>query len=652
MVWDGDCGFCRFWITRWQSWTRDKIEYVSYQKLLPTGRFPELSVEECEKAVQYIDRDGNISRAAEAVFRSLTHTRLLGWLLWFYLTVPLVPPVTETFYRFVAGHRTIFSWSNRLLWGRNPEIPTYRQTTDLFVRGVGFVFLIAFFSLWTQIHGLVGDHGILPASGFMSSVGQYFDQNSVGISRYLKFPTLGWLAAGDTALSVYSLVGIVCSALVMVGLFPALTMFVCWVLYLSLTGLGQDFLSFQWDALLLETGFLAILVSPWSRTLRTATGKGRFIGIFLVRWLLFRLMLESGLVKLASGDPVWRDLTALGFHFETQPLPTWIGWFAHQLPAGLLKAGTFGMFVIELIVPLFIFAPRRLRLIAFAPLVGFQIVILLTGNYGFFNLLTIVLGFSLLDDRAIEAVKNFSIQSVARLRPKPETDRATSGGAESSARTGNDVFQDTGSLALSQPAASPEVLRSFMLRRACLTTYAVLAISIGGLQIVASTGGRVSAFGPVGWASNHLAPFHLINNYGLFAVMTRSRPELVIEGSADGINWQPYVFKYKPGPLDQRPAFLPFHMPRLDWQMWFAALNEGNAPRWIHQFCERLFERSPEVTALLQSNPFETDPPRYIRVLAYDYSFTRSSDNSGNWWQAAHKRYYLPILQYQRPDQR
>ncbi len=633
MVWDGDCGFCKFWITRWRSWTRDRVEYISYQEAQRTERFPELAVEDCEQAVQYVDADGKIYRAAEAVFRSLTHSRWLGWLLWVYLHIPLVAPVTETAYRFVARNRPAFSRVNRVLWGRNPEIPAYQQTRHLLVRSVGFIFLIGFFSLWTQIHGLVGEHGILPASGFMPAVDQYFDQNGIGVSRYLKFPTLGWLAAGDTALSIYCMAGIVCSALVMAGVVPALALFGCWLLYLSLTGLGQDFLSFQWDALLLETGFLAILIAPWCRHLKSASGVGRFFGVFLVRWLLFRLMLESGIVKLSSGDPVWRDLTALNYHFETQPLPTWIGWFAHQLPAGLLKTATFTMFVIELVVPLFIFAPRCLRLIAFLPLVGLQIMILLTGNYGCFNLLTIVLCLSLLDDRAIETTKTALTRLWTTIRRQ---DPSTTNKSLEPVNVHPDARQS--------PTAKAQSVS--------LTAYAVLAVSIGGLQILASTGARVPAFGPVGWASNQLAPFHMINNYGLFAVMTRLRPELVIEGSQDGVNWLPYKFKYKPGPLDHRPGMLPFHMPRLDWQMWFAALNEGNVPGWINRFCERLFEHSPDVIRLLANDPFPEQPPKYLRILAYNYEFTDWKQHSDDWWQARNKRYYLPLLEYQPPERR
>jgi hypothetical protein len=190
------------------------------------------------------------------------------------------------------------------------------------------------------------------------------------------------------------------------------------------------------------------------------------------------------------------------------------------------------------------------------------------------------------------------------------------------------------------------------LRLGLLGVYAFVVTLIGLAQLEEVFGSVPGGDGPVTWLRRQVEPFRLVNRYGLFAVMTTSRPEITVEGSLDGVEWRPYVFKYKPGPLDRPPPIVPLHMPRLDWQMWFAALSEGNPPRWIHRFCERLFERSPTVTALLDVDPFETEPPRYVRVLAYDYSFTKSDDGPGNWWQAANKRYYLPILEYEQPDRR
>ena len=216
-------------------------------------------------------------------------------------------------------------------------------------------------SLWVQVHGLVGERGILPAGEFIHAAGSYFDQGGLGIGRYFSLPTFGWIAAGDVALHVYCALGTLCALLALAGIFPAAALAVCWLLYLTLVGLGQDFLSFQWDTLLLEAGLLAALMSPWTKRWRAIVAVNPCWGILLARWLVFRLMFESGAVKLVSGDPVWRNLTALRFHFETQPLPHWLGWYAHQLPGWVLKPATLLMFVVELLVPFLIFAPRRLR---------------------------------------------------------------------------------------------------------------------------------------------------------------------------------------------------------------------------------------------------------------------------------------------------
>ncbi|HAV61060.1 MAG TPA: hypothetical protein DCY13_01685, partial [Verrucomicrobiales bacterium] len=391
MIFDGDCDFCRFWIERWRRWAPAEMDFAPFQDESLRSRFPEITVERCERAVQLVGTDGRVLSGAEAVFQSVAATRWLGWLARAYRAIPLVAPTTERAYAFVASHRPAFSRINRCIWGTNPEPPRYERTTVCFIRAVALVFLVAFVSLWTQIHGLVGEQGILPAERFMTAVGPYFDQNGAGLGRYWRLPTLGWLAAGDGALHFYCLLGVIGSLAVLAGWFPAIGLFVCWLTYLSLTLLGQDFLSFQWDILLLETGFLACLVAPWSSRLKVSAGVRMFGGILLVRWLLFRLMLESGVVKLTSGDLTWRNLTALQFHFETQPLPTWLGWHAHHLPQWLLKSATVVMYGIELVVPLLIFAPRRLRLFAASVLALFQLAIMATGNYGFFNVLTLVL---------------------------------------------------------------------------------------------------------------------------------------------------------------------------------------------------------------------------------------------------------------------
>ena len=278
-------------------------------------------------------------------------------------------------------------------------------TSWLFLRFLAIINLIAFISIWTQIDGLIGSEGILPAQDYFTLL-----QERLGPERYLLAPSLFWFNASDTALHFICGTGIFLSLLLIVNIAPVIILFLLWLFYLSLTVAGQDFLSFQWDILLLEINFVAIFIAP--RRLFSKYGKFEspsFLGIWLLRFLLFKLMFLSGAVKLLSGDSTWRDLTALFYHYETQPLPTVIGWYVHQLPQFLQKASVVLMFAIELLVPFLIFTPRKLRIYGFFILTSFQIMIFVTGNYCFFNLLTIALCIMLLDDemfRQLLKIKN------------------------------------------------------------------------------------------------------------------------------------------------------------------------------------------------------------------------------------------------------
>ena len=265
--------------------------------------------------------------------------------------------------------------------------------------------------------------------------------------------------------------------------------------------------------------------------------------IWLMRWLLFRLMFLSGAVKLLSGDPTWRNLTALEYHYWTQPLPTPLAWYAAQLPAWFQRFSVVMVFAVELVVPFLIFAPRRIRHVVAGLIVSLELLIALTGNYAFFNLLTILLCILLLDDSFFRRWLPASL--VRRLNTNAKTDRP----ACISVRFGKRI-------------------------RVLL---AIFIFTVTGAQLFAAfghTGGVPRfAFRWIDWQS----PFYIANTYGLFAVMTTSRTEIVVEGSNDGAVWQPYEFKYKPGDLARRPAWVAPHQPRLDWQMWFAAL--GNLSR-------------------------------------------------------------------------
>ena len=471
---------------------------------------------------------------------------------------------------------------------------SYALVRWLFLRLLGAVYLVAFASLAPQLPGLIGAHGLLPAAPFLA-----WAHSVYGPGAYELLPTIFWFGAGDVALGLAVWAGVALSVLLIADVAPRPVLATLWVLYLSITVVGQDFLSFQWDALLLETGLLAALWAPpgW-RPRRDAPPPSAAVR-WLLLLLLFKLMFLSGATKLLSGDPTWRHLTALDYHFETQPLPPWTAWYAHRLPGGLHRAGTAGMFVIELVAPWLVLAPSRFRAMrhgGIALLVLLQAAIALTGNYGFFNLLAIVLCIAALDDRLLRRVLPLEF---------------TPGGRERRA---------WGTLVT---AAAPVL---FLL--SALSCWAELAYTLPN--------GRGVGLMPR-WASAALgiaAPFRSVNGYGLFRVMTTQRPEIVVEGSRDGRDWKAYEFRYQPGSVARAPAFVaPLH-PRLDWQMWFAALAPANNLSLLQALSQQLRAGSPEVLALFGRNPFPGEPPRFIRFAEYDYRFTTPAERSrsGAWW--------------------
>lgn len=464
----------------------------------------------------------------------------------------------------------------------------------LFFPLLGAVYLLAFLSLWPQLLGLIGSRGMLPAAPYLRAVAA-----QLGAERFFLLPTLFWLGSSDTALLVVCGLGIVASVLVLFGrlVWPALLVAVA--CYLAFLGVGRDFMGFQWDGLLIEVGGLALLAHP-VRPLRKSTGAMVPVGRWLLLWLVARFMWSAGWAKLRSGDPTWRDLSALHFHFETQPLPTLLGYFAHQLPGAMKKLSVVLMFVIELGAPLLMLVPR-LRRHAFLPFVGLMVIIAATGNYGFFNALSVVLFVLLLPDAWLR--RWLPARLLRRLEATPAP-----------------------SLGTPKQLPAPMILR------------AVVAALLG----VASLGQAVQLFvphkrvplplrAPVAW----LQPFHLSNRYGLFAVMTTERPEIVIEGSNDGQTWRAYEFKYKPGDPLRSPRWNAPHQPRLDWQMWFAAMGSPEDSPWLQGLCIRLLQGSPDVLWLLSHDPFAGKPPRYLRAILYRYRFTSLAERrrTGAWWQ-------------------
>jgi len=587
MVFDGDCSFCRAWIQYWRQITGDHIEYVPYQEA--ANRFPDIPEKQFAAAVQLILPDGEVRSAALAVFTTLAMVPGKRWMLRCYRRIPGIAAVTEATYRVIAGHRSFGYWVTRMLWGIPVRRATYSSSTWLFLRALGAIYLMAFASFGAQAAGLIGSQGILPAADFIHAVRQYY-----GTAGLWHAPTLLWWNASDSAIRGIWIAGLGFSVALLAGVNLRIVRLALFVLYLSLVTGGQDFMGYQWDALLLEAGFLAVFLGNSPMVCR------------LGRWLLFRLMFLSGAVKLLSGDPSWRSFTALPVHYQTQPLPTPLAWYMFQLPGWFQHLSVGVVFFVELVVPFLIFAPRRLRHFAAFAITIFEVLIFLTGNYAFFNLLAVALCLFLVDDAALGGILP---QRWAEFM-----------------------------------SAKPSRQKWPKLPRAICGSFAALVLFASGLQM-AETFSHIH-WPPADAVVRAVSPFEIVNTYGLFAVMTTSRPEIVIEGSNDGENWLAYEFKYKPGELTRRPTWVEPHQPRLDWQMWFAALGDYQNDPWTVHFVARLLQGAPEVLALLAHNPFPQAPPRYIRALVYEYRFSTPAERraDGDWWRRELKGNYLPVL--------
>jgi lipase maturation factor 1 len=433
-----------------------------------------------------------------------------------------------------------------------------------FLRILGLVYLVAFVSFGMQAAGLIGSRGILPIREYLDAAGQ--------VGAGWEVPTVLWLRSSDAALAAVWILGVICSLAAVFLPWQRSALAGCLVLWLSLCSVGQDFLSFQWDILLLEAGFLALFAddSP--------------IRVWLFRWLIFRLMFSSGIIKLVSQDPTWRGLTALSYHYETQPLPTPAAWYMSQLPMAFQKASTLFVLIAELAVPFLFFLPRPFRRVGAWITIAFQFLILLTGNYTFFNWLTIALTMWLFIQPGRQPEGIHRVASIA--------------------------------LAVFIGIASGLVM---------LTLFPV-PLPPGGGEFLRLT-----------------EPLHIVNSYGLFANMTTTRLEIVVEGSNDdGSDWQAYEFPYKPGDVRRPPPVIAPFQPRLDWQMWFAALSSYQENRWFVNFMLRLLQGEPSVTRLLSYNPFPKSPPKFIRARAYLYHFSHWGERA--WWTREERGLYFPAV--------
>ncbi|HLH05470.1 MAG TPA: lipase maturation factor family protein [Bryobacteraceae bacterium] len=429
------------------------------------------------------------------------------------------------------------------------------------------MYLSSFASFWPQILGLIGSRGVVPAVRMIEAM-----RSQLGSSAFWYAPSLFWFNSSDSVLVGLCAFGCLFSVMLAVNVLPRFSAAACFLLYLSISTIGQPFTSFQWDALLLEAGFLALFAgAPWL--------------VWAYRLLLFRLMFESGWVKLASGDPNWRNLHALRFHFMTQPLPNPIAYYVYRAPGTLLDAATALTLAIEFIGPVLLFVPGIAHRIGAASIALLQILILLTGNYAFFNWLTLALCIWALDPAVLSRFRKFTRWRIAMFPRLFEHDWA----------------------------------------RATANAICAILIALGAVQLMESL--SVPLPSALSKPLSLTQPFEIVNAYGLFAIMTTSRTEIVLEGSADQTNWREYEFPYKPGDVKRPLPWVAPYQPRLDWQMWFAALGDYQSNNWVGGLMYRLLTGEPQVLRLLRPAPFAR-PPRYLRALAYQYDFTTFSERS------------------------
>ncbi|HKF74406.1 MAG TPA: lipase maturation factor family protein [Stellaceae bacterium] len=585
LIYDGDCGFCGYWARYWQKLTGERVDYRPYQEV--AAQYPDISEDAFRRAVQYIAPDGARARAAEASFLTLSHARGQRHWLALYRKLPGFAPASELAYAFVAAHRPAFYVVSRFLWGRRHEPPRYDLVAFLFLRLFGLIYLTAFASFGVQALGLIGSHGILPLPELTDALAR-----QLGAARFYRMPMLFWLADGDAAITIACWAGAAFSLLLALNLLPRASLLLIHALYLSLFHGGQIFMAYQWDIFLLETGFVALLLS-FSTT----------PGIWLLRWLLFRFMFMSGVVKLASGDPNWWNLSALSYHFLTQPLPTPIAWYVAQLPAGALEVATGATFFVELVLPFLFFAPRHLRFFAAFGTLLLEAFIFVTGNYNWFNLQTMLLCLPLFDDRAVRRVLPARLLSPLTPRARRREPR--------------------------RPAAI------------AVGALALLTVLCSVVELDERFGGRPPWLARA--VDELIGPLHIVGGYGLFAVMTTARHEIVLEGSMDGADWREYEFPYKPGDVMRAPVWNIPHQPRLDWQLWFAALDDPRRVRWFPRFLERVLRNEPAVMALLEKNPFPDQPPVFVRARFYDYTFASAEEKArGQWWDRRLLGLYFP----------
>ena len=507
----------------------------------------------------------------------------------------------------------------RYLFDREDGVADHLIARWLFLRALGLIFFSAFFSLLFQIRGLIGVRGILPAADFLTRV------HPLGGLRFWYAPTILWLGSSDHALMAVTWGGLIASLLVVANVAPRIGLMVALVCFLSFIGVSQDFGQYQSDGMLLEAGFLALFIAPagllpgWGRNSLPSRA-----AMFLLLWEWFRIYFQSGAVKLLSGDPTWRNLTAMYEYYQNGPLPTWIGWYLQHLPNWFHVGSAALTLLMELVLVWMAFLPRRWRIACFCIVTVWQVGVIASANYAFLNYLVLVLAVLLMDDRSLRRFipEKWSPGGTAPAVAKQDEDRS----------------------------------RAWWLNPSTVGRIAVTALCLTWVGYV-TTVQMIEMFWPKAPLPNRpvavLEPFRIANAYGLFATMTPHRYEIEFQGSNDRQTWTPYLFRYKPQELEERPRIYAPYQPRFDWNLWFASLTSWQDAPIVPLTEERLLENDADVLGLFRGNPFPEAPPRYVRAVLWQYWFSTSAEKraQGVWWRREYLGTYAPTVEH-LPDGR
>ncbi|MGO9590903.1 MAG: lipase maturation factor family protein [Candidatus Acidiferrales bacterium] len=514
-------------------------------------------------------------------------------------------------------------------WLLGPEISSEKSPGHLwprwiFLRALGVIYFSAFYSLIFQIKGLIGPDGILPAGDYLQAVTAAMH----GYSWWYA-PSLFWFGSSDRALMLVTWIGLIASILVVFNIWPRASLLICFVCFMSFIVTARDFSSYQSDGMLLEAGFISLFFAPPGlRPGLASSHAASRASLFLLQWEAFRIYFESGVGKMASRDPTWRNFRAMDDYYQNAPLPSWPGWYVGHFPHWFHAGAVFYTLAIELALCFMIFLPRRFRIAFFLIVLPFQTSIILTGNYAFLNYIVLCLGFLFLDDRFIEWIVPQRIRAlIDRQRPPDPTAAATPW--ESRRAAWRHIFQPV--------------------RR----TFAGICLAWIFYVTTAELVWKLFPDAPLFTTPvEAVEPFRIANSYGLFEVMTHARYEIEFQGSTDGgKTWTPYPFRYKPQDPSKPPGIYAPYQPRFEWNLWFASLGAWPQYRFVVWTEERLLTGSPDVLELFARNPFPAAKPQQVRAVIYQYWFTdmQTKRATGMWWRRELLGDYAPTLE-REPD--